>query len=337
MRAVVQTRYGTPEAVLQVGELAKPRISDEEVLVQVRAASVHPDVWHVVAGRPWMLRWMGAGIRRPRNPVPGSDVAGVVVEVGSKAGRFAVGDEVFGETILGTQWNNGGAFAEYVSAPEESLAELPRGVSFEQAASVPTSGFIVWLNLPEREWFGTQRDVLVNGAGGGVGTIALQISKSLGAHVTAVDHTEKLDLLRNLGADRVIDYTREDFTRGDARYDLVFDVPGNHSYSTCRQALKPGGRYVLIGHESFGTEGRRIFGLITSFLLLMVRSRFDPQLGSGRTTVPSRRETMDLLRDLLAEGKLTPVVDRTFSLEEVPEALRYLASGQARGKILVTP
>ncbi len=290
MKAIVQDKYGSPDAVLELREIDKPVIGDDEVLVRVRAASVHPDVWHVVTGRPYVLRLMGAGVLRPKNPVPGTDVAGLVESVGRDVTRFGPGDEVFGETHTELQWRNGGAFAEYVSVPQDALALKPDNITFEQAASVPTSGFIALLNLRDPSQLRPGQKVLVNGAGGGVGALALQLAKAHGAHVTAVDTTSKLSMLRSLGADQVMDYTREDFTRRGVRYDLIFDVPGNHPFSACKRALEPDGRYVLIGHEQFGASGKRVFGLLPHFFKLMFLSRFGRQLrGPSSSMMPSRK------------------------------------------------
>lgn len=336
MKAIVQQRYGSTDA-LELRDVAQPVVGDDDALVRVRAASLHPDVWHVVAGRPYVLRLMGAGFSRPKNPVPGTDMAGVVEEVGTNVTRFRPGDEVFGETIGSMQWINGGAFAEYVAVAEENLALKPANVTLEQAASVPTSGYIALLNFGEVNELDPGQQVLVNGAAGGVGSLALQIAKAYGAHVTAVDSAEKLDLLRELGADEVIDYTRENFTDRGVRYDLIFDIPGNYSFSECRRALNPEGKYVLIGHENFGKGGRRVFGLIPHFLKLMFLSAFVKQLPKPNLSMPSKNETMTVLAELLEAGKITPVIDRAFPLREVSEAIRYLESGRARGRVVITP
>jgi len=336
MKAIVQDRYGSP-ADLRLREVPTPTAGEGEVLVRVRAASLHPDVWHVVAGWPFILRVMGAGFFKPKNPIPGTDVAGVVEAVGGKVTRFRPGDEVFGETIAAQQWTNGGAFAEYVAVPEKCLAPKPGNVTFEQAASVPASGFIALSNLPQANELGEGREVLINGAGGGVGSLALQIVKAWGARVTAVDGAGKLDMLRSLGADRVIDYTREDFTEGDRRYDFIFDVPGNHPFSVCRRVLTAEGRYVPIGYDHYGKSGRRIFGLIPYFFYLMLSARFEEQLGSGNPSPPSRPEAMAVLRELLEAGKITPIVDSTYPLSEVHEAFRHLVEDELHGKVILTP
>ena len=265
---------------LSLREVARPEPAEDEVLIRVRAASLHPDVWHVVVGQPAVLRLMGSGVRRPKERVPGIDVAGVVESVGAAVTRFRPGDEVFGETIRGIQWRNGGAYAEYATAPEVGVALKPSGTSFEEAAAVPTAGLIALNNLPQHRVPPGHR-VLVNGAAGGVGAIAVQLAKAYGAHVTGVDHPGKLALVRSLGADRVIDYTREDYTRAGERWDLIFDVPGNHTFDETRRALEPRGAYVLIGHDLFGAAGYRWLGGIPRQLGLMVRSAVVPELRGG--------------------------------------------------------
>ena len=256
MLAIVQDSYGSAD-VLQLREIPTPVVGDREVLVRVRAASVHPDVWHVLTGRPYVLRIMGARVRRPRNRVPGTDVAGRVEGVGRSATRFRPGDEVFGECVRGHQWHNGGAFAEYVAVRERELARKPARLTFERAAAVPTSGLLAMQGVRDQGGVQAGQRVLVNGAGGGVGSFAVQLANASGAVVTGVDVAEKLDVVRAAGADRVIDATHEDFTRTGARYDLIVDVPGNRPISECRRALTPSGTYVLIGHDGFGPRPGR--------------------------------------------------------------------------------
>lgn len=335
MKAIIQQEYGSPD-VLKFREVDKPVAKDDEVLVKVRAASVHPDVWHVVSGRPYILRLMGAGFSRPRNPIPGTDIAGVVESAGKNVTKFQPGDEVFGETISNMQWINGGAFAEYVSVPQDSLALKPGNISFEKAASVPTSGYIALYNLQQAGQLRPGQKVLVNGAAGGVGSLALQLAKAYGAKVTGVDSTEKVAILRSLGADHVIDYTREDFTRGKERYDLIFDVPGNHSFSDCRRVLTAEGKYVLIGHEKFGESGKRFFGLIPHFFKLMLLSLFVKQLPDLNFSMPSKKETIAVFKDFLEAGKITPIIDRTFPLSRASEALRYLMEGHTQGRVVIS-
>ncbi|MFG1948234.1 NAD(P)-dependent alcohol dehydrogenase [Nonomuraea sp. NPDC048826] len=331
MRAIVQEAYGSLN-VLKLRDVPLPEVKDDEVLVRVRAASVHPDVWHVVSGKPYVLRLMGSGLRRPKVRVPGTDMAGVVESTGANATRFRPGDEVFGETLRAMQWKNGGAFAEYVSVPQDNLSPKPGNVSFEQAATVPTAGLITLMNLPT----GPLRNVLVNGAAGGVGGLAVQIAKARGATVTGVEHTSKLDLARELGADHVIDYTKEDFTRLGTRYDLVFDIPGNHSFAACRRALTPDGTYVLIGHDHYGATGHPVLGSVPRMVKLMAQSLFLRQLPKPTRATPPRKESMAVLAELLETGRITPVIDRAFPLAETASALRYLTEGTARGRIVVT-
>jgi NADPH:quinone reductase-like Zn-dependent oxidoreductase len=334
MKAIVQVRYGSPDD-LELQDVEKPVAGDDDVLVRVRAASLHPDVWHVVRGRPYVLRLMGAGFSRPRNPIPGTDMAGTVESVGQGVTRFRPGDPVFGETIAKMQWINGGAFAEYVSVPQDLLAPKPDNITFEQAASVPASGYIVLLNLRDPSRLRGQT-VLVNGAGGGVGALALQLAKAYGAHVTAVDSTRKLGMLRSLGADEVIDFTQQDFTQLGVRYDLIFDIPGNYPFSACRRALEPDGRYVLIGHERYGASGKRVFGLIPHFLVLIFLSRFVKQLRGPAVSPPTKKEAIAILRDLLQAGKITPIIDSTYHLSEAREAFRHMIEDETQGKVIIT-
>jgi NADPH:quinone reductase-like Zn-dependent oxidoreductase len=336
MKAIVQDKYGSPD-VLRIQEIDKPVLGDDDVLVRVRAASVHPDVWHVVSGRPYALRLMGAGLLRPKIRIPGTDVAGHVESVAKNVTQFQPGDEIFGESVRGLQWRNGGAFAEYVSVQQDALALKPNNITFEQAAGVPTSGFIALHNLRDAGQVQPGQKVLINGAAGGVGAIALQLAKAYGANVTGVDSTKKLDMVRSLGADHVIDFTQEDFTQGRERYDLIFDIPGNHSFSACRRALTPEGKYVLIGHEHFGESGHRLLGLLPCFFKLIVLSLFVKQLPKPSVSMPSKKESMAVLKEFLEAGKLTPVIDRTYPLSEVPEAIRYLIEGDPQGKVIITP
>ena len=336
MKAIVQDRYGSPDDVLELKEIDKPVIKDDEVLVRVRAASVHPDVWHVVRGLPYVLRIMGAGLLRPKKRVPGTDMAGHVEAAGESVTLFQPGDEVFGESVRGYQWHNGGAYAEYVSVSEDALALKPDNITFEQAATVPTSGLIVLMNLPNEGWLRPGRRVLVNGAGGGVGTIALQLAKAYGAEVTGVDDTKKLDVVRSLGADHVIDYTREDFTRSGRRYDLIFDIPGNRPFSDCRRILTPNGKYVLIGHDRFGEGAGRWFGSLPRVLRLVAMSPFVSQLPDMNFSTPNKKDSMTVLRKFIEARKITPVIGRTYPLSEVPEAIRYLEKGHVRGRIVIT-
>jgi len=337
MKAIVHTRYGEPQDVLELREIDTPEVGDDEVLVRVRATSVHADVWHVVSGRPILVRLAGAGLFRPKDLVPGTDLSGVVESVGNNVSRFKVGDAVFGESHLKMQWRNGGTFAEYAAVPEGALELKPENVSFEQAASVPTSGNIALINLIGSAEVQPGHCVLINGAGGGVGSIALQVAKVRGATVTAVDRAEKLEMLRSLGADRVVDYHREDFTRGDERYDLILDVASTLSLKDCKHVLKPTGIYVIIGHDHYGATGSRMLGNLPHFFKLIALAPFDRHLPALSFSVPGKTEIMTELKKLLEAGKLTPVIDRTFPLSEARAAMRYLQDGGGLGKIIITP
>jgi NADPH:quinone reductase-like Zn-dependent oxidoreductase len=334
VKAIIQDRYGSPD-VLELREIEMPAVTDDEVLVRVRAASVHPDVWHVLRGVPYVLR-VGAGLRKPKNKVPGTDLAGLVEAVGRNVAQFKPGDEVFGESIRGYQWTNGGSFAEYVSVRADWLTLKPPNITFEEAAAVPTSGIIALSSVRNQGQVQPGQRALINGAAGGVGSFAVQMAKSYGAEVTGVDDTQKLDTLRSLGADHVIDYTQEDFTKGGLRYDLILDIPGNHSFSDCRRALTPNGTYVLVGHDQFGESGHRVLGSLPHFLKLMVMTPFVSQLPKLDFSAPDKKESMAVLKELLEKERLTPVVDRTFPLSQVPEAIRYLESGQNKGKVVIT-
>jgi NADPH:quinone reductase-like Zn-dependent oxidoreductase len=335
MRAIVQDNYGSPDDVLQLREIERPTVNNGEVLVRVHAASVHPDVWHLARGLPYVLRIMGAGLLKPKNIVPGTDMAGYVESVGKNVTRFQPGDEVFGESVRGHQWHNGGAYAEYVSVAGDQLALKPANLTFEQAAAVPTSGLIALQGLRYQGQLQPGQKVLINGAGGGVGTIAVQLAKAYGAEVTGVDSTRKLDLLRSLGAEQVIDYSQEDFTRKGERYDLIVDIPGNHSFSECRRALTPEGTYVLIGHDHFGKLGHRFLGSLPRVLKLVALSPLMSQLPELSFSMPPKKDSMAVLKELLEAEKLTPVIDRTYPLSEVVEAIRYLEEGYTQGKVLI--
>lgn len=334
MKAIIQEKYGTPN-VLALREVEAPTPGEDEVLVRVRAASVHPDVWHVVRGRPYVLRLMGAGVRRPRDPIPGTDLAGTVEAVGKAVTDLRPGDDVFGESIRGMQWRNGGTFAEYAAVPADNLAVKPSNVTFEEAAAVPTAGIIALHNLGNGALPGEGQRVLVNGAAGGVGSIAVQVARARGAHVTGVDHTDRLEILRSLGANAVVDYTREDFTRGPARFDLIFDVASNLSLARCTRVLTPDGLYILIGHDHYGEGAGRLFGSIPRVLALTARTPFSRHLPPPNFSMPAKREAMAVLRDLLASGQLTPVVGRTYPLAQAGEALRALERAEVPGRIVL--
>jgi NADPH:quinone reductase-like Zn-dependent oxidoreductase len=334
MRAIVQERYGSAD-VLELREIERPNVGDDEVLVRVRASSVHADVWHAMKGVPYVLRIMGSGLRAPKHRVPGTDLAGHVESVGRNVTRFHPGDEVFGQSLLANLWRNGGAYAEYAAVPGAMLELKPTRLTFEQAAAVPTSGSLAVQHVRDEGRTQSGQKILINGAGGAVGTFAVQLAKSYGANVTGVDATGKLDMLRSIGTDQVLDYTKEDFTRRDERYDFILDIAGNHPYPAVRRALTPDGTYVLSGFDQYGGSGHRWFGSLGRFAKLIVISPFVSHLHPFRGA-KDPGDRLVVLKELIEAGKITPVIDRTFALREVPEAIRYLESGQARGKVVIT-
>ena len=334
MKAIVQDRYGSAD-VLELREIDRPTAKDDEVLIEVRASSIHADVWHAMRGVPYVLRFMGSGVRAPKHRVPGTDLAGVVESVGASVTRFRPGDEVFGMSLLANLWRNGGAFAEYAAVSEALLQPKPARLTFEQAAAVPTSGSLAVQHVRDEGRTQAGQRVLINGAGGAVGSFAVQLAKAWGANVTGVDATGKLDMLRSIGADEVLDYTKEDFTRRDERYDFVLDIAGNHPWSEAKRAVTPDGTYVLSGFDQYGASRHRWFGSLGRFAKLIVIAPFVSQLHPFRGT-KDPGDRLVVLKELIEAGKVTPVIDRTFALSEVPEAMRYLESGQATGKVIIT-
>ena len=334
MKAIVQDRYGSADT-LQLREVEEPVAGDDSVLVRVRAASVHADVWHAMRGQPYVLRILGSGLRAPRNRIPGTDLAGQVQAVGTNVTGFRAGDQVFGQSFVGNLWRHGGALAEFAAVPASRLELKPARLTFEQAAAVPTSGTLAVQGVRDEGRVQPGQRVLINGAGGAVGTFAVQLAAAYGTHVTGVDAPDKLDMLRSIGADRVIDYTQEDFTRGDERYDLILDLAGTRPWSECRRALTPDGTYVLSGYDQFGSSGHRWFGSLGRFAKLIVVSPFERNLHPFRGA-KDPGDRMVVLKDLLEAGTLTPVIDRTYPLGQVPEAIRYLETGRAQGKVVIT-
>ncbi|MFF0066706.1 NAD(P)-dependent alcohol dehydrogenase [Streptomyces sp. NPDC005279] len=322
MKAVVRETYRSPDG-LELKEIDKPVVGDDDVLVRVHAAGVDQGVWHLVTGLPYLLRGMGFGLRRPKNRVPGLDVAGRVEAVGRNVIRFQPGDEVFGTCS--------GSYAEYVCARQDKFAPKPANVTFAQAAAVPSSAFAALQGLRRSAQVQAGQKVLVIGAGGGVGTFAVQLAKEFGAHVTGVCSTKKTDLVRSIGADEVIDYTREDFADGPSRYDLILDAAGGRSLSHLRRALGPRGTLVVVGSEEGGRWAQGVDRALRAALL----SPFVSQ--KLRMLVSTENEgDLQLLGKLIEAGKLTPIVDRTYSLSEVPKAIEYLRAGHARGKVVIT-
>ncbi len=323
MRAVVQDEYGEAEDVLRLEEIAKPAIGDAAVLVRVYAAGVDRGTWHLVAGRPRLIRFMGYGIRAPKTRVPGRDFAGTVEAIGRDVTGFEVGDEVYGTAD--------GSFAEYTSAPVTQVAPKPANLSFVQAAAVPISAETALQALRDKAQVQAGRKVLIIGASGGVGTYAVQIAKALGAEVTGVCSTAKVDMVRALGADHVVDYQRDDFADGTQHYDVILDIGGNSRLSRLRRALTPSGTLVIVGGE---TDGKWLGGFDRSLrapaLSLFVSQKL--------TMLASSEKAEDLIaiRELIETGKVTPVIDRTYQLSEAAAAIRYLSEGRARGKLVVT-
>jgi NADPH:quinone reductase-like Zn-dependent oxidoreductase len=320
MKAIVQDRYGSPD-VLELRDIDPPIVKDDEVLVRIRAASVNPFDWYQVTGTPYIMR-MDGGLRRPKQTTPGVDLAGQVKAVGNNVTMFQVGDEVYGM--------RSGAFAEYLAAGEERLARKPANLSFEQAAAVPMAAVTALQGLRDKGQIRPGQNVLVNGASGGVGTFAVQIAKSVGAEVTAVCSTRNVDMVRSLGADRVIDYTTSDFVHNGQRYDLILDVAGNRSISDRRRALTPNGTLVVVG----GPMKNRWIGPLGSMITTAVAARF----GSQRVVAmlaKHRPEDLNVLRQLLESETIRPAIERTYPLDQVPEAIRYVGTGHAQAKVVI--
>ncbi len=320
MRAIVYAEYGPPD-VLQLTEVATPTPKDDEVLIRMRAASVNPLDWHYMRGTPFVLR-LAAGLRKPKVTRLGADLAGQVDTVGKHVTQFQPGDEVFGVCK--------GAFAEYVCASESAVVLKPANVTFEQAAAVPVAAFSALQGLRDKGQIRRGQKVLINGAAGGVGTFAVQLAKVFGADVTGVCSTRNLDMVRSIGAHHVIDYTQEDFTTSGQQYDLIFDAAGNHSLSDCRRALTPKATLVLVGGPNKG----RWVGPLTGVLKAVVVSRFVSQKLRPCLAHSSKADLI-VLRELLEAGKVAPVIDRSYPLSDVPEAIRYLEEGHARGKVVI--
>ena len=322
MREIVRHEYGSPE-VLELRDVDKPLPGDDELLVRVHAASVNPLDWHSVTGTPYVVR-LSDGLRRPKDERVGVDFAGTVEAVGPRVTRLRPGAEVFG--------GKSGAFAEYVVVREgRSVASKPAGLTFEEAASVPVAAVTALQGLRDKGQLRAGQKLLINGASGGVGTFAVQIAKALGADVTGVCSTRNLDTARSLGADDVVDYTREDFTRSGKRYDLLLDIAGSRSWPECRRVLGDDARLVIVG----GPKTNRWLGPLGRMATLRLAS-----VGRSQSVIPFiaklKREDLETLRALLEAGSVRPVVDRSYELGDVPNALAYLGKGHARGKVVIT-
>jgi NADPH:quinone reductase-like Zn-dependent oxidoreductase len=321
MKAIVCERYGSPD-VLELREIDKPAVGEDDVLVQVHASSVNPLDWHVVTGTPFIAR-LTDGLRKPKSSALGVDLAGQVEAVGRNVKRFQPGDEVFGAKR--------GAFAEYVLAPENLLVPKPANLGFDQAAAAPVAAVTALQAVRDKGRVQPGQKVLINGAAGGVGTFAVQIAKSFGGEVTGVCSTRNVDLVRSIGADHVVDYTQEDFTRFGTRHDVMLDIAGSRSFSDFKRVLEPAATVVVVG----GPRTNRLLGPLSHAIKVRLVS-----LGRSQTAgfFLSTMENDDLvaLRELLDAAKVTPVIDRRYGLSEVPDALRYLGEGHARGKVIIT-
>ncbi len=324
MKAITYSKYGSPD-VLRLEEIDKPAAGDGEVLVRIRAAGANPLDWHFMRGEPYLMR-LASGWLKPKPRGLGADVAGQVEAVGSHVTRLRPGDEVFGEIAGGA----GGSFAEYGCAPEEALEIKPANLTFEQAAALPVAGLTAVQGLRDHGRIRSGQKVLIIGASGGVGTLAVQVAKWFGAEVTGVCSTRNVELVRSIGADQVIDYTREDFAQNGLRYDLILQLAGTRSPADCRRSLTPGGTLVFIG----GSGGGRWFGPMGGILKALALAPFVSQ---RMVTFMAKRSRADLgfLRELIEGGKVAPVIDRTYSLSEVSDAIRYLEEGHARGKVVI--
>jgi NADPH:quinone reductase-like Zn-dependent oxidoreductase len=316
VKAVVHTEYGPPD-VLQIKEVAKPTPTDDEVLIKVQAASVNRSDWENLIGKPLYARI--GGLLKPRNPILGSDIAGRVEMAGKNIRQFQPGDEVFGHILT-----YAGGFAEYVCVPEKALALKPASLTFEEAAAIPEAALIALQGIRDKGRVQPGQKVLINGAGGGAGTFAVQLAKLYGAEVTGVDNTEKLDFLRSLGADHVIDYTQEDFTKNGKQYDLILDVVAYRSVFAYRRALRPNGRYFMVGGS-----------VATIFQILLLGSWMRSKKTRVLAVYPNPKDLV-VITELCEAGKVVPIIDRRYPLREVALALRYLGEGHAKGKVVIT-
>jgi len=323
MKAIVHYRYGGPE-VLQLKDVDKPVVADGDVLVRIRAASVNPLDGHFMRGEPRIMR-ISSGLRKPKQVSVGVDFAGTVESIGRNVTQFKPGDAVFG--------GKSGSFAAYVSVPEDKQIVLkPANVTFDEAAAVPVAAITALQALRDGGHVGPGQSVLINGAGGGVGTFAVQIAKSLGARVTGVTSTTNMEMVSEIGADEVIDYTKQDFTRGGQRYDVMIDIAGNRSWSECKRVLHPKSTFVIVG----GLSKKPWLGPLTHSAALSVTSMRASQHVVPLFLAKLSKEDLVILQGLLEAGKVKPVIDRTYSLSETAEAIRYLEAGHARGKVVIS-
>ena len=322
MKAIVYEKYGSPD-VMNLVDIQKPALKENEVLVKVKAASVNPGDWHALRGTPFLQR-LETGLLKPRDPILGADVAGIVEAVGSNVEGFQPGDEVYADLY----WCGFGAFAEYVAIPEKSVALKPANLTFEEASAVPQAAFTALHALRDAGQVKAGQKVLINGASGGVGTFAVQIANAYRAEVTGVCSTRNLDLVRSIGADRVIDYTQEDFTQNGQRYDLIIDIVANYPLSILKESLKPNGICVVVG-----------FSNLLHMIKVNIQGPRISKNGSQKLGMlnPNEDESdLEVMKSLLESGKVIPVIDRRYPLSETPEAIRYLEKGHARGKVVIT-
>jgi NADPH:quinone reductase-like Zn-dependent oxidoreductase len=322
MKAIVYTKYGPPD-VLELREVQKPAPNDDEVLIKVHAASVNAADWHLLTADIFLVRLMTGGPLKPKNTILGADVAGRVEAVGRNVKQFRPGDAVFGD-VFG---HGSGSFAEYVSAPESALALKPANLSFEQVAAAPLAVITALQGLRDKGQIRPGQKVLINGASGGVGTFAVQLAKYFGAEVTAVCSARNVDQARSIGADHVIDYTQEDFTQNGQQYDLILAANGYHPLSDYQRALTPTGSYVMAG----GAPAQLFEALLLGSLMSLRGGK-----KMGALSAKSNQKDLTFMKELLEAGKVVPVIDRCYPLSEVPEALRYLGAGHARGKVVIT-
>jgi NADPH:quinone reductase-like Zn-dependent oxidoreductase len=323
MKAIVYTKYGSPD-VLELKEVEKPTPNDDEVLIKVHAAAANPADWHLMRADPFLARLQN-GLLKPKHTRLGADVAGRVEAIGKNVIQLQIGDEVFGELPL----NSLGSFAEYVCVSEEFVALKPVNLSFEQAAAVPLAAFTALQGLCDKGQIKAGQKVLINGASGGVGTFAVQMAKAFGAEVTGVCSTRNLELVGSIGADHVIDYTKEDFTRNGQQYDLVFDAVGNRSVSDLKRALSPRGIASVAGFTSLAL-------LFQAMIIGPLLSKNDGRKVGLMATAKANKKDLLVIKELLETGKVKPVIDRCYPLNETPEAIRYLETGRARGKVVIT-
>lgn len=319
MRAMVYNKYGTRD-IMNLKEVEMPAPKSNEVLVKVHAVSVNSWDWDLLRGKPFLARL--GGLLKPKYEILGADIAGIVEAVGSDVNNLHIGDEVFGDI----SWCGWGGFAEYVCVHEDALSLKPAGMTFEEAAAMPQAGILALQGLRDKGGIQPGQKILINGAGGGVGTFALQIAKLYEAEVTCVDNTKKLVMLKSLGADHVIDYTQEDFAKNGQSYDLILDVVGNRSISTYKRALNPNGSYVMVGGS---------LSLILQLLLLGPRISKAEGKKLGILVHRPNKKDQDFLKELFLAGKMVPVIDKRYSLEQAEEAIRYLGEGRAKGKVVV--